>query len=324
MNPVKTYQQWIEQEIKKNPFGKQPVSLYEPIRYIMALGGKRLRPILTLLSYSLYKDDAKAIVPYATAIEVFHNFTLMHDDIMDNAPLRRGNVTVHEKWNMSTAILSGDVMQVKVYDMLLSLPAEKFKEVVTFFNQCATEVCEGQQWDMEFETTKSVTEAQYINMIRQKTAVLLGFSLEMGAILADASFNDRKLLREFGTSIGIGFQLKDDLLDAYADPKKFGKQVGGDIIANKKTYLLIKALEKAKGKTKSALQEQLTLTKFNKAKKVKTVKAIYDSLNIPALTEKKINQYFDKGFAALDQLNTVPDKKQGLVAFAKDLISRQS
>lgn len=324
MSPVKTYQQWIEQEIKKNPFGKQPVSLYEPIRYIMALGGKRLRPILALLSYSLYKDDAKAIVPYATAIEVFHNFTLMHDDIMDNAPLRRGNVTVHEKWNMSTAILSGDVMQVKVYDMLLSLPAEKFKEVVTFFNQCATEVCEGQQWDMEFETTKSVTEAQYINMIRQKTAVLLGFSLEMGAILADASLNDRKLLREFGTSIGIGFQLKDDLLDAYADPKKFGKQVGGDIIANKKTYLLIKALEKAKGKTKSALQEQLTLTKFNKAKKVKTVKAIYDSLNIPALTEKKINQYFDKGFAALDQLNTAPDKKHGLVAFAKDLISRQS
>lgn len=324
MSPVKTYQQWIEQEIKKNPFGKQPVSLYEPIRYIMALGGKRLRPILALLSYSLYKDDAKAIVPYATAIEVFHNFTLMHDDIMDNAPLRRGNVTVHEKWNMSTAILSGDVMQVKVYDMLLSLPAEKFKEVVTFFNQCATEVCEGQQWDMEFETTKSVTEAQYINMIRQKTAVLLGFSLEMGAILADASLNDRKLLREFGTSIGIGFQLKDDLLDAYADPKKFGKQVGGDIIANKKTYLLIKALEKAKGKTKSALQEQLTLTKFNKAKKVKTVKAIYDSLNIPSLTEKKINQYFDKGFAALERLNVSGDKKNALISFAKDLISRQS
>lgn len=324
MNPVKTYQQWIEQEIKRKPFGKQPVSLYEPIRYIMALGGKRLRPILALLSYSLYKDDAKAIVPYATAIEVFHNFTLMHDDIMDNAPLRRGNVTVHEKWNMSTAILSGDVMQVKVYDLLLSLPAEEFKEVVTFFNQCATEVCEGQQWDMEFETTQSVTEAQYINMIRQKTAVLLGFSLEMGAILADASLTDRKLLRAFGTNIGIGFQLKDDLLDAYADPKKFGKQVGGDILANKKTYLLIKALEKAKGKTKTALQEQLALKKFNKAKKVKAVRSIYDTLNIPALTEKKINQYFEKGFAALDQLNVAPDKKQGLVAFAKDLISRQS
>lgn len=324
MTPLKTYHQWIEQEIKKNPFGKQPASLYEPIRYIMALGGKRLRPILALLSYSLYKDDPKSIVPYATAIEVFHNFTLMHDDIMDNAPLRRGNVTVHEKWNLSTAILSGDVMQVKVYDMLLSLPGEKLKEVITFFNKCATEVCEGQQWDMEFETTKSVTEAQYINMIRQKTAVLLGFSLEMGAILADASLDDRKLLREFGTSIGIGFQLKDDLLDAYADPKKFGKQVGGDIIANKKTYLLIKALEKAKGKTKNELQQQLELKKFNKAKKVKAVKEIYNSLDIPGLTEKKINQYFNRGFAALDKLNAGTERKQALIAFAKDLISRQS
>lgn len=324
MPSIKTYQQWIEQEINRNTFGKQPASLYEPIRYIMALGGKRLRPILALLSYSLYKDDVKSIVPYATAIEVFHNFTLMHDDIMDNAPLRRGNVTVHEKWNMSTAILSGDVMQVKVYDMLLSLPADKLKEVITFFNKCATEVCEGQQWDMEFETTKSVTEAQYITMIRQKTAVLLGFSLEMGAILAEASNEDRKLLREFGTNIGIGFQLKDDLLDAYADPKKFGKQVGGDIIANKKTWLLIKALEKAQGKTKRALQLQLSSSKFNKAKKIKAVKEIYDQLNIPALAEKKINQFFDKGFACLEKLNVDPAKKQALIAFAKDLISRQS
>lgn len=324
MNPIKTYQQWIEQEIKKNPFGKQPISLYEPIRYIMALGGKRLRPILALLSYALYKDDPKTIVPYATAVEVFHNFTLMHDDIMDNAPLRRGNVTVHEKWNMSTAILSGDVMQVKVYDILLSLPPDKLKEVITFFNRCATEVCEGQQWDMEFETTARVTEAQYINMIRLKTAVLLGFSLEMGAILADASAEDRKLLREFGTNIGIGFQLKDDLLDAYADPKKFGKQVGGDIIANKKTYLLIKALDKATGKTKKDLATQLSAQKFNKTKKVNAVKAIYDTLNIPALTEKKINFFFDKGFTALAQLNVDAARKQALTAFAKDLIARQS
>lgn len=321
---ISTYARLIEQEIQKKTFGKQPASLYEPIRYIMALGGKRLRPILALLSYSLYKDDVKSIVPYATAIEVFHNFTLMHDDIMDNAPLRRGNVTVHEKWNMSTAILSGDVMQVKVYDMLLSLPADKLKEVITFFNRCATEVCEGQQWDMEFETTKSVTEAQYITMIRQKTAVLLGFSLEMGAILAEASLEDRKLLREFGTNIGIGFQLKDDLLDAYADPKKFGKQVGGDIIANKKTWLLIMAQEKAQGKTKRELHAQLSLTKFNKTKKIKTVKDIYNQLNIPALAENKINQFFDKGFASLEKLQVDVSKKQALIVFAKDLISRQS
>jgi geranylgeranyl diphosphate synthase type II len=238
-----TYLKLIEAEIKRNKFGKEPASLYEPIRYLMGLGGKRMRPLLTLLSYSLYKDDVKSIVPFAVAIEAFHNFTLMHDDIMDNAPLRRGDKTVHEKWNVNTAILSGDVMLVKVYDMLLSLDAEKLKPVLQKFNTCAAEVCEGQQWDMEFETLASVSESQYINMIRLKTAVLLGFSLEFGAILANSSVEDQNALREFGVNIGIGFQLKDDLLDAYADPKKFGKQVGGDIIANKKTYLLIKALE---------------------------------------------------------------------------------
>lgn len=321
---IGTYATLIEHEINKNTYGKNPASLYEPIRYLMSIGGKRLRPVLVLLAYSLYKNDAKRMVPYATAVELFHNFTLMHDDIMDNAPLRRGNTTVHEKWNVNTAILSGDVMQVKVYDMLLPLPAEKLKTVITFFNKCATEVCEGQQWDMEFETTKTVTEAQYINMIRQKTAVLLGFSLELGAILADASLEDRKLLREFGVNIGIGFQLKDDLLDAYADPKKFGKQVGGDIIANKKTYLLIKALENATGKTKKALEEQLALMKFNKAKKVTAVKDVYNALGIAALTEKKINQFFTKGFRSLEKLNVEPGRKKILIDFAKDLISRQS
>jgi geranylgeranyl diphosphate synthase, type II len=324
MSSIKTYQQWIEQEIKKNKYGKTPATLYEPIRYLMAIGGKRLRPILVLLSYSLYKDDPKNIVPYATAVELFHNFTLMHDDIMDKAPLRRGHVTVHEKWNVNTAILSGDVMQVKVYDMLLPLPAETLKTVITFFNQCATEVCEGQQWDMEFETMNTVTESQYIEMIRQKTAVLLGFSLELGAILAGASPEDRKALREFGVNIGIGFQLKDDLLDAYADPKKFGKQVGGDIIANKKTYLLIKALEKAAGTTKKSLLAELSATKFNKDKKVKAVKEIYNSLDIPSLAEKKIDQYFTKGFRSLEKVNIDPAKKQNLLLFAKDLISRQS
>src|SRR6187431_1622644 len=320
---ISKYQQYIDQEIKKHKYGKEPFSLYEPIRYLMNIGGKRLRPMLALLSYSLFKQDVKTIVPYAVAVEAFHNFTLMHDDIMDNAPLRRGNVTVHEKWNVNTAILSGDVMQVKVYDMLLGLPAEKFKAVVTSFNKCATEVCEGQQWDMEFETKDVVTEAQYINMIRQKTAVLLGFSLEMGAILADASLEDRKALREFGTNIGIGFQLKDDLLDAYADPKKFGKQVGGDIIANKKTFLLIKALEKATGKQKKELNFWLSEKKFKKQEKVNAVKEIYDLLKIPSLTERKINQYFTKGFDQLEKLSS-PNGKEILRTFAENLIERQS
>jgi geranylgeranyl diphosphate synthase type II len=320
---IATYSKLIEQEIKKNKFGKQPVSLYEPIRYLMGLGGKRMRPLLTLLAYSLYKDNAKEIAPYAVAIEAFHNFTLMHDDIMDKAPLRRGNKTVHEKWNVNTAILSGDVMLVKVYDMFLSLEGEKLKRVLKAFNQCAVEVCEGQQWDMEFETMNTVHENQYIDMIRQKTAVLLGFSLELGAILADAPAADQKALREFGINIGIGFQLKDDLLDAYADPKKFGKQVGGDIIANKKTYLLIKALENAKGKQRKELTGLLEAKKFNKQAKVKAVKGVYDSLNIPTLTEKKVNQYFDKGFKNLESLECKVESKTTLRKFAKDLIGRQ-
>jgi Geranylgeranyl pyrophosphate synthase len=322
-NTVATYKKLIEAEIKKQKFGAQPQSLYEPIRYIMSLGGKRLRPILTLLAYSLYKKDAEKIVRYAVAAEAFHNFTLLHDDIMDNAPLRRGKQTVHEKWNTNTAILSGDVMLVKVYEMFMSLPSDQLKEVLTAFNQCAAEVCEGQQWDMEFEQRKKVKEAEYIEMIRLKTAVLLGFSLEMGAILAGASLEDRKALRAFGTKIGIGFQLKDDLLDVYADQSKFGKQVGGDIIANKKTFLLIKALEKAKGKDRSELNRWLTSTKFNPSKKVKAITEIYNRLEIEKLTQKKIDAYFNAGFRELDKLKE-GDQMRIMIAFAQDLIHRQS
>lgn len=316
------YLSLVEKEIKSQKFGKQPVSLYEPIRYIMSLGGKRLRPLLTLSAYSLYKENVKDIIPYAAAVEAFHNFTLMHDDIMDKAPLRRGKQTVHKKWNVNTAILSGDVMLVKVYEMFLSLEGEKLKEVLKAFNICAAEVCEGQQWDMEFETTDKVSESQYINMIRLKTAVLLGFSLELGAILADASEPDRKALREFGVNIGIGFQLKDDLLDAYADPKKFGKQVGGDIIANKKTILLIHALAKARGKEAKELSSWLSAKKINKSEKVKAVKNIYDSLGIQKTVEKKINQYFNKGFESLETI-AASSQKEFLVQFTKSLIERE-
>jgi geranylgeranyl diphosphate synthase type II len=324
MSSLEKYQHWLSLEIKKQKYGKQPASLYEPIQYLMNLEGKRLRPMLTLLSYSLFNDDVKSIVPIAVAVEAFHNFTLMHDDIMDKAPLRRGNATVHEKWNVNTAILSGDVMLVKVYDMFLKLEPAKVKAVLYAFNKCAAEVCEGQQWDMEFESTDHVTEAQYINMIRLKTAVLLGFSLELGAILADATEADRKALRDFGINIGIGFQLKDDLLDAYADPKKFGKQVGGDIIANKKTFLLIHALEKAKGKTKQDLISWLTAQKFKRQEKVNAVKEIYDHLQVPARVEKKINHFFSKGFQSLEAITPESRAKQQLKEFAEALIQRQS
>lgn len=324
MKELKSLQVLLEKEISKNKYGKQPDSLYAPIRYLMELGGKRLRPMLTLLAYSLYKDDVKRILPYALAVEAFHNFTLMHDDIMDKAPLRRGKPTVHEKWNINTAILSGDVMLVKVYDLFLGLEPNQLKRVLQAFNKTAAEVCEGQQWDMEFETMKHVTEAQYINMIKLKTAVLLGFSLELGAILANAPDADRKALYAFGTNIGIGFQLKDDLLDAYADPKKFGKQVGGDIIANKKTFLLIKALEKAMGKQKSNLNALLNAKKFKKKEKVEAVKKIYDHLHIPALTEKKLNQFFTKGFMQLDKISVAAGKKEFIRRYAEALIERQS
>jgi geranylgeranyl diphosphate synthase type II len=318
------YQTWIEQEIRKQKYGKEPASLYEPIRYLMALGGKRLRPMFTLLSYALFKNDVKQVVRFAVAVEAFHNFTLMHDDIMDKAPLRRGNATVHEKWNVNTAILSGDVMLVKVYDMLLTIEADKLQKVLKAFNKCAAAVCEGQQWDMEFEKEKTVSEAQYINMIKLKTAVLLGFSLELGAILADAPKKDCEALREFGTNIGIGFQLKDDLLDAYADPTKFGKQVGGDILANKKTFLLIKALEKAKGKEKLALEQWLSIKKYRKQDKVKAVRSLYDSLRIPSLAERKINHYFDKGFQNLEALTCLKSNTLQLKGFTETLMARQS
>jgi geranylgeranyl diphosphate synthase type II len=324
MVTLERYHALIEKEINKQKYGKEPESLYEPIRYLMNLGGKRLRPMLTLLAYSLFKKDPRAIASYAVAVEAFHNFTLMHDDIMDRAPLRRGKQTVHEKWNVNTAILSGDVMLVKVYEMFSSLEAETFKTVIQAFNRCAAEVCEGQQWDMEFETTDAVTELQYVDMIRLKTAVLLGFSLELGAILAHASAEDRKALREFGTNIGIGFQLKDDLLDAFADPKKFGKQVGGDIIANKKTFLLIKALERAKGKTRAELKQWLTAKKFNKHRKIEAVKSIYDSLGVQELAEKKIGHFFTKGFRSLELVTGDEDSKSRLRHFTEALIGRQS
>lgn len=313
---------WIEKEIKQQRFGEQPRSLYEPIRYIMALGGKRVRPMLTLLAYQLYRKDAERIVPYAVAVEAFHNFTLLHDDIMDKAPLRRGKATVHEKWNVNTAILSGDVMLVKVYDMLLGLPADQLKAVLPLFNACAAGVCEGQQWDMEFESKAKVTQAQYIEMIRLKTAVLLGFSLEFGAVLAGAPEKDCGLLQQAGTHLGIGFQLKDDLLDVYGDQKKFGKQVGGDILSNKKTFLLIHALATAKGKDKAELLRWLAAKKYDPRKKVSAITALYNKLDVREATEKKIKSYFDLGFADLHQLSAEA-KTAGLIQFAEQLADRQ-
>lgn len=317
------YISWIETEIKKQKFGSDPPSLYDPIRYIMSLGGKRLRPLLVLLAYNLYKNNTKQIVSAAIAVEAFHNFTLLHDDIMDNAPLRRGKKTVHKKWDINTAILAGDVMLVKVYDQLLAnVESKKLKEALVKFNHCAAEVCEGQQWDMEFESKKYVTEEEYIQMIRQKTAVLLGFSLEFGALLAQAPAEDQVTLRNFGIDIGIGFQLKDDWLDVYGDGQKFGKQVGGDILANKKTFLLITAQSLAKGKDKSELLKWLGSTKFDNTEKVKAITALYDRLGVSQHSEMMINKYFSRGLKRLESIKVSEGKKKYLKNYTLQLIDR--
>lgn len=320
-NDLKALIGLINNRLTEHSYGEQPNELYEPIRYIMSLGGKRLRPVLVLLAYKLFKDDHEAILDQALAVEVFHNFTLMHDDIMDDAPLRRGKQTVHEKWDSSTAILSGDVMLVRAYDLLLDAPGD-LRAIIKAFNECAAGVCEGQQFDMNFETMSSVTEEDYINMIRLKTAVLLGFSLQFGAMLAGASEASTKALYKFGVDIGIGFQLKDDLLDVYADQEKFGKQVGGDIISNKKTFLLLKALELANEKQKTQLTQWIDKKEFDSAEKVEAVTAIYDQIGIKELTLGKMNEYFNKGFESLNKIEVAEERKTGLKSFAQYLIER--
>lgn len=323
MTTTENLLQTLQTEIEQTSYGESPAELYEPIRYIMALGGKRFRPLLTLLAASLYTEDWKNALKPAIAIEVFHNFTLMHDDIMDKAPLRRGKPTVHEKWNANTAILSGDVMLIRAYDFLIDIKREDLRNVLVRFNQTAAEVCEGQQLDMNFETRWDVTEDEYLNMIRLKTSVLLGFALELGGIIGGADSEATKLLYEAGESMGIGFQLKDDLLDVYGDPEKFGKLVGGDIIANKKTFLLIEALTKAEGKTGEELNKWISAESFDKDEKVAAVRGIYDTLGIRALTEQKISDYFAKGIDCLERLSVDPERKKSLLKFVYQLVERE-
>lgn len=319
---IDTYRLALNNAIDKLEIGKEPAELYDPIKYMLSLGGKRMRPLLTILAYNLVKDDWEAAIHPALAIEVFHNFTLVHDDIMDEAPLRRGKPTVYKKWNQNIAILSGDVMMVQAYDLLLESKADDLAYILKLFNKCATDVCEGQQWDMNFEKINHVSEADYIQMIQLKTAVLLGFSLELGGLLGGMSKEEAIKLRAFGINMGIGFQLKDDILDVYGDQQKVGKQVGGDIIANKKTYLLIKALELANKTQKSTLEEQLSKSDFDAEEKVEAVKNIYNQLNIQEIAEAKMNEYFKIAFNDLEQLDILSEKLMGLKSFTEDLINR--
>jgi geranylgeranyl diphosphate synthase type II len=308
-------------ELGRIEYPKTPSLLYEPIDYILGLGGKRMRPILVLMAYQLFdKNIEKAFSP-ALAIEVFHNFTLLHDDIMDNAPLRRGQKTVHEKWNNNIAILSGDTMLVQAYQLISQVDDTIVKQVLAVFSKAAIEVCEGQQWDMDFESQKEVSISDYLKMIEYKTAVLLGAALQIGGITAGASTNEQNHLYSFGKNMGIAFQLKDDLLDAFGAPETFGKQVGGDIMANKKTYLYLKALALADGTQRRNLEQYFSTNDTSEAK-VEAVKSIFITLDIHQLTSDLMKEYHSKAMHHLDAIES--DNKEPLLAFSALLLDRVS
>lgn len=324
MRKLEDLQAIISDAVDKLTFPVHPAQLYEPISYILSVGGKRMRPALLLMACDLFGGDINEAISPALAIEVFHNFTLMHDDIMDNAPLRRGRVTVHERWNQNVAILSGDVMLIEGYKLMMKVPDHLLRQVLDIFNQTAVGVCEGQQIDMDFEQRCHVAIDEYIEMIRLKTAVVLGGALKIGSLIGGADKKDANLLSDFGENLGIAFQLQDDILDVYGDPAKFGKQVGGDIISNKKTYLLIKALELAQGETAELLTHILANKDFISEDKVKAVTAIYNSLNIRQYAEDEMQAYADKAFMALDAINLPIDHKQYLRDFADGLMVREN
>lgn len=302
--------------------GKFPKELYEPESYILSLGGKRLRPLLALIACDLFDKDPKMALDAALAVELFHNFSLVHDDILDAAPLRRNKPTVHVKWNSNIAILSGDVMLVKAVQTLESYDAPVFKTLSILFNKTAIEVCEGQQLDMNFENLKVVSVKEYLNMITLKTAVLLGCSLQMGAITSSASSKNQENLYAFGKHLGISFQLLDDVLDAFAeDSEKFGKQTGGDIIANKKTFLLLKALELADSAQSKEIQNLMQLT--DKAQKIKGMLSVYTQLNIKQLCKEEADKHTQLAIESLDKIEASISKKENLKRFALELLNRQ-
>lgn len=316
--------QKIENEISQLSFECPPKSLYDPIEYILSLGGKRIRPALALMACNLYRENIDNVINPALGIEVFHNFTLLHDDLMDKADKRRNKPTVHKVWNDNTAILSGDAMLIAAYQLIGKTEPEHLKEVFDLFTATALEICGGQQYDMEFESRTDVTEAEYIEMIRLKTAVLLACSLKTGAIMGNASTEDATNLYEFGINIGLAFQLQDDLLDVYGDTARFGKNIGGDIICNKKTFLLIHAFELASMEQKQTLKDWIGKESFNPAEKIKTITAIYNTLNLKDITTAKMQGYYDKAMEHLSALNVSPEKLTILKEVSNHLMYRQS
>lgn len=324
MQSIIQLQNIINRAITQTSYPENPKELYEPITYLMALGGKRLRPISLLMACNLFTEELDKALKPALAIEVFHNFTLMHDDIMDRAPLRRGKPTVHEKWNESVAILSGDVMLVEAYKLMMQTEPSLLPQILKIFNDTAVGVCEGQQIDMNFESRDHVELEEYINMIRLKTAILLGAAMEIGALVGGSSANDAQLLYRFGESLGIAFQLHDDILDVYGDPEKFGKQVGGDIMANKKTFMLISARNLAEGDMSQSLHNWISDPSHDPVDKVNAVTAIYNSLGVRQLAEAEMDKYAHLAMECLEQVSCPDSKKETLRNFANELLIRES
>lgn len=322
MLPINEYQEQFLLYLKSQNIDKEPKNLYQPIDYILQLGGKRMRPVLTLMTADIFEIDYKLALPAAMAIEVFHNFSLVHDDIMDDAPLRRGQVTVHEKWNINTGILSGDAMLILAYQYFENYQPKTFRKLAKLFSKTALEVCEGQQYDVDFETRNDVTIPEYLKMIEFKTAVLVAAAMKMGAIIAQTSKENTNLIYDFGLNLGLAFQLQDDYLDAFGDPKTFGKQVGGDIIENKKTYLYLKALEFSNTDEKELLTQLFSVELEDNENKIKAVKEIFNSTGAAEATQKSIQDYTQKAFDTLEVMNISKDKKTILKDFGLNLMNR--
>ena len=314
--------QKVNEYLDQLPYDRKPASLYEPVKYVLSLGGKRIRPVLMLLGYNLWREHPEDILMPACGIETYHNYTLLHDDLMDNADMRRGHETVHRRWDANKAILSGDSMLVLAYQRVAQVAAEKLPAVLSLFTQTALEIGEGQEYDMTFETRNDVTEDEYIEMIRLKTSVLLACALKMGALLADAPEEDATRLYQLGEQVGLAFQLQDDLLDVYGNPAVFGKAIGGDITSNKKTYMLINAVNRADSRQRQELDRWIAATDFDRAEKVAAVTSLYDEIGIRQLCEQKINYYFGLARQTLAEINVPLERKQALSRYMDELLHR--
>ena len=323
MHSINQYQEFISDYLQSQSKIKEPKNLYDPIHYIMELGGKRMRPVLTLMSAEVFDTDYKKALPAALAVEVFHNFSLIHDDIMDDAPLRRGKMTVHEKWNVNTGILSGDAMLILAYQYFEQYEPIIFRSLAKLFSKTALEVCEGQQWDVDFETRDDVAISEYLKMIECKTAVLVAAAMKMGAIIAETSEENANLIYDFGLNLGLAFQLQDDYLDAFGNPETFGKQVGGDIIENKKTYLYLKAIEFSSPDQKNELKQLFRTQPEDSLDKINAVKEIFNNSGAAQATQKAIQDYTFEAFETLEKMNISEEKKAMLQSFGVNLMGRK-